>query len=138
MVFIKEKRSYKHQIKNLRFVDLYLEQYFYVVWNYYIPNTFIITHECLFEGLTWLFGFLVIIPTPANLQYLNFIFAFLFCIFNAFQGVFIFTWTVMLKLLELKHISKLLKRNISEEQTNNGSDEFDLSAIVVEYRIKKN
>ena len=53
-------------------------------------------------GLTWLFGFLVIIPSPPNIPYLGFGFALIFCILNAFQGFFIFIATVIFKKLEFK------------------------------------
>ncbi len=61
-------------------------------------------------GLTWLFGFLVIIPSPDNMVYLGFIFALIFCILNAFQGVFIYISVILIKRLELKHLVKT-KRN---------------------------
>jgi hypothetical protein len=57
-------------------------------------------------GLTWLFGFLVIIPSSDNMIYLGFIFAFIFCILNAFQGVFIYSSIILIKRLELKHLVK--------------------------------
>ena len=46
------------------------------------------------------------IPTPTDAQYVGFSLAFIFCILNAFQGVFIFIWAVVLRKLQLKHLTK--------------------------------
>ncbi len=57
--------------------------------------------------MTWLFGFLIIIPTPTDVaRYVGFSLAFIFCVLNAFQGVFIFIWAVVLRKLQLKHLTK--------------------------------
>jgi hypothetical protein len=71
-------------------------------------------------GLTWLFGFLIIIPTPPDAIYLGFALAFIFCILNAFQGVFIFIWAVLLRKLQLKHLKKKTFENtLSGTETSN-------------------
>ena len=44
---------------------------------------------------------------PETVLYLGFIFALLFCILNACQGVFIFVWAVLMVRLELRHVIKL-------------------------------
>ena len=68
-------------------------------------------------GLTWLFGFLIIVPPPKDLPYLGFAFALIFCILNAFQGVFIYISIILIKKLELKHVvkSKRHKKYIKDD-----------------------
>lgn len=51
-------------------------------------------------GLTWLFGLFLIVPLNETARIL---FVFLFCIFNSFQGIFIFlTYVLVTKLRKSK------------------------------------
>lgn len=72
--------------------------------------------------MTWLFGFLIIIPTPPNAIYLGFVLAFIFCILNAFQGVFIFIWAVLIRKLQLRHFKKLKYEKPFNSETGNSSN----------------
>ncbi len=92
---------------------------------------------CFFTtGLAWLFGFIMIIPLPSSLDYLGFIFSFLFCIFNAFQGVFIFISSILMKTFLNSHAKflKNRKKNLTFKQTiscdsTNKTSHFELTAM---------
>ena len=77
----------------------------------------------------------MIIPTPEDSVYLGFIFAILFCILNAFQSVFIFIWSVIMKNIELKRISTALVFN--KDNGKNNDEELDSSKIEIEYRYRR-
>lgn len=71
-------------------------------------------------GLTWVFGFLVMIPSPNDSPYMGFIFALLFCVLNSLQGVFIFISCHVLKKLRIKQMVKSSQAS-SEEKTKTTS-----------------
>jgi hypothetical protein len=68
-------------------------------------------------GLTWLFGFLMLIPAPKEFIYLGFTFALIFCLLNAFQGVFIFIIAVLLKRVELSDVVNMKSYTVTASST---------------------
>ena len=81
----------------------------FICGNFLFSFFFSFKFEILFLGLTWLFGFLIFIPSPKDFLYLSFVFAVLFCFLNAFQGVFIFLVSLSIKLREYKRPKKNTK-----------------------------
>jgi hypothetical protein len=45
---------------------------------------------------------LVLVTPPANVLYQGFIFSFIFCVFNALQGLVVLIWVLRIKKLEFK------------------------------------
>jgi hypothetical protein len=72
------------------------------------------------KGLTWLFGFILLIPAPKDFLYLSFILALIFCILNSMQGVFIFIVSIWYKRLELNDVKKNTKSKyyVNGDSTN--------------------
>ena len=60
-------------------------------------------------------------------MYVGFALAVIFCILNAFQGVFIFIWSVLLRKLQLKHITKIKYEKTSSSgatETSNTDNQY--------------
>ena len=84
-------------------------------------------NNCFFLGLTWIFGFLVLIQYPENTLYLGFVFAIIFCFFNSLQGVLIFLCSIVLAKVEYKHVNRLSRINTGSLNT----EPFDLRKKIV-------
>jgi hypothetical protein len=54
-------------------------------------------------GLTWLFGFMVLLPPENDKLYLRFIFALIFSVLNVTQGIFILVWSINQRKIKIEN-----------------------------------
>jgi hypothetical protein len=63
----------------------------------------------LFTVLTWVSAFLVMIPTPPSINFLNVVFTAFYCVLNVIFGIFLLISTVFMAKVAKRHDHRILR-----------------------------